>query len=240
MSSVSEQTSVLAVDDDARRASEESLRALAAHLQSVREEERTRIARELHDRLGQELTALKMDVNWIASRLPADARLLRERAQSMSKLIDTAMESVRQIVSQLRADILDRLGLMAAIASQADEFQRRSGVRCHVTLPVEAAQLDRLDRARSTALFRICQELLTNVAGHANATRVEVAVRPEDGRIVVAVEDNGCGIEGEVAASSRSLGLLAVRERVLRFGGWIDVDRVDGKGTLVRVTLPRD
>ena len=219
------------------KASEESLRALAAHLQSVREEEWTRIAREFHDQLGQELTALKMDVNWIASRLPADAGPLRERAEAMSSLIDTTMESVRQIVSRLRADMVEQLGLPAAITWQADEFQRRSGIRCHVMLPIEPLPLD---RARSTALFRICQELLTNVARHANATRVDVRLRPEDGRVVLAVEDNGRGIDGEVAASPKSLGLLGVRERVLPFGGRVDVDGAQGRGTLVTVTLQGD
>jgi signal transduction histidine kinase len=219
------------------KASEESLRALAAHLQSVREEEWTRIAREFHDQLGQELTALKMDVNWIASRLPRNSRPLRERAQAMSDQIDTTMASVRQIVSRLRADVLDHLGLTAALEWQADEFQRRSGIRCNVTLPVEAVQLD---PARSTALFRICQELLTNVARHANATRVEVAVQRDNGRVVLAVEDNGRGINGDAAASPKSLGLMGVRERVLPFGGRVDVDGASGRGTLVRVTLPRE
>lgn len=219
------------------KASEESLRALASHLQSVREEESTRIARELHDQLGQELTALKMDANWIAGRLPADARPLRERVQAMSNLIETTMESVRQIVSRLRTDMVDQLGLSAAIGWQADEFQRRSGIRCHVSLPKEAVPLD---RARCTALFRICQELLTNVARHANATRVKVTMRPEGGGVVLAVEDNGRGIDGEAAASPRSLGLTGVRERLLPFGGRVDFDGSRGKGTLVRVTLPGD
>jgi signal transduction histidine kinase len=218
------------------KASEASLRAMASHLQSVREEESTRIAREFHDQLGQELTALKMDVNWIASRLPRDAEALRERAQSMSALIDATMESVRQIVSRLRTDVLDQLGLAAAIAWKADEFQRRSGIRCHVTFPVQV----QLDPARSTALFRIVQELLTNVARHASATRVAVAVRSVDGQVVLAVEDNGRGIDAEVAASPKSLGLMGVRERVLPFGGRVDVEGVRGKGTLVRVSLPRN
>ena len=219
------------------KASEERLRALAAHLQSVREEEWTRIAREFHDQLGQELTALKMDANWIASRLPAEAGPLRERAQSMSSLIDTTIASVQQIVSRLRADMVEQLGLTAAIAWQTDEFQRRSGIRCHATLPPDPVPLD---RARSTALFRICQELLTNVARHADATRVEVALRPEGGRVVLAVQDNGRGINGEVATSPKSLGLVGVRERVLPFGGRVDVHGAEGKGTLVKVTLPRD
>jgi signal transduction histidine kinase len=218
------------------KASEENLRALAAHLQSVREEEWTRIAREFHDQLGQALTAMKMDVNWIAGRLPPDARSLRERAQSMSGLIDDTMEAVREIVSRLRPDVLDQLGLAAAIEWQAEEFQRRSGLRCHVTLPGEAVQLD---KGRSTALFRIFQELLTNVARHANATRVAVAVRPDSGALVLTVEDNGRGIDEEVVRSPKSLGLMGVRERVLPYGGRVEVEGVRGKGTLVRVTLPQ-
>jgi signal transduction histidine kinase len=219
------------------KGSEEGLRALAAQLQSVREDEWARIARELHDRLGQELTALKMDLSWIAARLPADARLLHERAQAMSSLIDSTMESLRQILSRLRADVVEQLGLEAAIAWQADEFRRRSGIRCRVMLPPEAVQLD---RPRSMALFRICQELLANVARHGDATRVEVALRPESGRVVLAVEDNGGGIDGAVAASPKSLGLTGVCERVLPFDGEVDVEDAHGKGTRVRVTLPRD
>jgi signal transduction histidine kinase len=217
------------------KASQESLRALAAHLHSVREEEWTRIAREFHDQLGQALTGLKMDLGWIASRLPEGTQALRERTQSMSGLIDVTMETVRQIVSRLRSDVLDQLGLAAAIAWQAEEFQRRSGIRCSVSLPQATVQLD---RSRATAVFRIFQELLTNVARHANATRVDVALRSEPGRLLLAVEDNGRGIDAEVARSPKSLGLMGVRERVLPFGGRVDVAGVPGKGTVVKVTLP--
>jgi signal transduction histidine kinase len=217
------------------KASQESLRALAAHLHSVREEEWARIAREFHDQLGQALTGLKMDLGWIASRLPEGTQALRERTQSMSDLIDATMESVRQLVSRLRSDVLDQLGLTAAIAWAAEEFQRRSGIRCNVSLPPAAVQLD---SSRSTAVFRIFQELLTNVARHANATRVDVAVRSEPGRLLLAVEDNGRGIDGEVAHSPKSLGLMGVRERVLPFGGRVDVAGVHGKGTMVKVMLP--
>lgn len=219
------------------KASEENLRALASHLQSVREEEWTRIAREFHDQLGQELTALKMDANWIAARLPPAAQALRERAQAMSAQIDATIESVQQIVSRLRSDVLDQLGLPAAIEWQADEFQRRSGIRCHVTIQAPSMGLD---QARSTALFRILQELLTNVARHANATRVDVTVRAELRRVVLSVEDNGSGIDGQVAASPKSLGLMGVRERLLPFGGRVEVDGVRGQGTSVTVTLPED
>ncbi|HYM41233.1 MAG TPA: response regulator [Steroidobacteraceae bacterium] len=217
------------------KASEESLRALAAHLQSVREEEWARIARDFHDQLGQALTGLKMDLGWITSRLPSGARALRERAQSMSELIDATMESVRQIVSRLRTDVLEQLGLPAAIAWQAEEFQRRSGLRCAVSLPAAAVQLD---GSRATAVFRIFQELLTNVARHANATRVDVVLRCNAGQLLLSVEDNGRGIDGDAAQSPKSLGLMGVRERVLPFGGRVYVRGVRGKGTVVKVTVP--
>jgi signal transduction histidine kinase len=218
------------------RSSEESLRALAAHLHSVREEEWTRIARDFHDHLAQALTGLKMDLSWIVSRLPNESQALRERAQSMADLIDATMQSVQQTVSRLRLDVLDELGLTAAIEWQAEEFQRRSGLRCHVSLPAETLQLD---RERSTALFRIFQELLTNVARHAGATRVAVALRIESGRVVLSVEDNGRGIEAEVARSPKSLGLVGVRERVLPYDGRVELQGVRGKGTVVRVSVPR-
>ena len=218
------------------RASQQSLRALASHLQSVREEEWTRIAREIHDQLAQALTGLKMDLAWITSRLPEGARALREKAHSMSGLIDATMESVREIMSQLRPEVLDRLGLAAAIGWQAGEFQRRSGIRCNVSLPAEDLLLD---SDRSTAVFRIFQELLTNVARHAGATRIDVAVRSDSNELVLTVEDNGRGIDAEVAHSPKSFGLMGVRERVLPFGGRVDITGVRGEGTRVTVALPK-
>jgi len=218
------------------RASQQSLRALASHLQSVREEEWTRIAREIHDQLAQALTGLKMDLAWITSRLPEGSKALREKAQSMSGLIDATMESVREIMTRLRPEVLDRLGLAAAIGWQAGEFQRRSGIRCNVALPAEDLLLD---TDRSTAVFRIFQELLTNVARHAGATRIDVAVRSESNELVLTVEDNGRGIDAEVARSPKSLGLLGVRERVLPFGGRVDITGVRGEGTRVTVALPK-
>lgn len=218
------------------KASQQSLRALAAHLQSVREEEWTRIAREFHDQLGQALTGLKLDLLWIMGQLPGEASAVRERAQSMANLIDSTMESVRQIVSRLRPDVLDQLGLAAALSWQAEDFQRRSGIRCNVSLPREALQLD---REQSTALFRIFQELLTNVARHAAATRVNVTLRAEAGELVLAVDDNGHGIEAAAVVSPRSLGLMGIRERLLPFGGRLEVAGIRGKGTAVKVTLPK-
>lgn len=218
------------------RVSQQSLRALASHLQSVREEEWTRIAREIHDHLAQALTGLKMDLAWITSRFPKGSAALQEKAQSMSSLIDATMESVREIITQLRPEVLDRLGLAAAIGWQADEFQRRSGIRCNVTLPEERLALD---QERSTAVFRIFQELLTNVARHAKATRVDVRLRSGAGELVLTVADNGCGIDSEAANSPKSFGLMGVRERVLPFGGGVEITGVRGEGTTVTVAVPK-
>jgi signal transduction histidine kinase len=218
------------------KASQQNLRALASHLQSVREEEWTRIAREIHDHLAQALTGLKMDLAWIIARLPRGSAELREKAQSMARLIDGTMESVHEIMTQLRPEVLDRLGLAAAIAWQAGEFQRRSGIRCNVTAPEEELAID---PERSTALFRIFQELLTNVARHAAATRIDVTIRCTPGEVVLTVADNGRGIDAEVAVSPESLGLMGVRERVLPFGGGVEIKGVRGEGTTVTVTVPK-
>jgi signal transduction histidine kinase len=216
------------------RKSEENLHALAAHLQSVREEEWTRIAREIHDELGQSLTGLKMDLIWVANRLPGDQRVLSEKAKSMSGLIDDTIQSVRKIASRLRPEVLDQLGLTAAIGWHAADFRKRTGIRCNLVLPSDTLMLD---RERSTAAFRIFQELLTNVARHANATRIDVALRVDSGALVLTVEDNGKGIAESAIHDPKSLGLLGMRERVLPFGGAIEVAGVQGKGTKVRVSI---
>jgi signal transduction histidine kinase len=223
--------------EESLKASKENLRALAAHLQTVREEEWIRIAREIHDELGQSLTGLKMDLMWIASRLLESQAALNDRAQSMSRLIDDSIESVRELTSRLRPQVLDQLGLTAAIDWQAEDFQRRSGIRCNVSMP-RSAPASVLDRERSTAAFRIFQELLTNVARHANATRINVGVQPFDDAFILTVEDNGKGIEKDAVNSPNSLGLTGIRERALPFGGAVEIAGEPGKGTRVKVTIP--
>jgi signal transduction histidine kinase len=217
------------------RKSEENLRALAARLQSVREEEWTRIAREIHDELGQALTGLKMDLTWVANKLLPEQKALTAKASSMFDLIDGTIQSVRKISTRLRPEVLDELGLGPAIEWQAKEFQKRSGIRCRVSLRQDGAALD---RERSTAAFRIFQELLTNVARHANATRVDVSMQTGSGGLVLEVEDNGEGIEQSAMFSPKSLGLLGMRERVLPFGGNIEISGVRDQGTKVKVSIP--
>jgi signal transduction histidine kinase len=218
------------------RTSEENLRALATHLQSVREEERIHIAREIHDELGQALTGLKFEMNSFAKDFESDdADLRQEKQQALNVAIDRIINSVRRIASGLRPEVLDEIGLAAAFEWQAREFQRRTGIRCHVNI---AAQFSDPDKDRSTALFRIFQELLTNVARHANATRVNVALTEDEAALALCVEDNGRGIKETEAQSPRSLGFLGLRERVLAFGGAIEVKGDEGKGTRVCVSIP--
>ncbi|HSN19279.1 MAG TPA: response regulator [Usitatibacter sp.] len=226
-----------ALTEQRLRTSEENLRALAVHLQSVREEERIHIAREIHDELGQALTGLKYDIGALAKGYGADdPETFGQKTQAISQAIDRIINSVRRISSGLRPEVLDEIGLGAAIEWQAREFQRRTGVRCLVEMPPRFTDPD---KERSTALFRIFQELLTNVARHANATRVDVKLeQADDEGLRLTVCDNGRGIRSDELESGRSLGFMGLRERVLAFGGTVDVKGEEGKGTTVSVTIP--
>lgn len=217
------------------RSSEENLRALAAHLQSVREEERTHIARDIHDELGQALTGLKLEISQLARAIAhEEPDLVHERTKVLCGAIDRIIVSVRRIASGLRPEVLDEIGLSAAVEWQAREFQRRTGIRCHVEI---AHGFSDPDQERATALFRIYQELLTNVARHANATRVNV--RLTDAPLLeLVIDDNGRGIREDEFRSPRALGFLGMRERVQPFGGSIEVKGSEGKGTKVAVAIP--
>ena len=215
------------------RESEDKLRRLAAHLISVREEERAHIAREIHDELGQVLTGIKMEVGWLAKRLKEPALL--EKTESMSKLIDSTVQTVRKIATGLRPEMLDDMGLIAAVAWQAKEFQKRTGIRCRTKLPPEGTKLD-LDI--STTAFRIFQEILTNVARHSRATRVDIELTVDEERLALEVADNGVGIPSADLNGRKSLGLLGMQERALLFGGHVGITGTPGQGTRVSVTIP--
>ena len=216
------------------RSSEENLRALAAHLQSVREEERIHIAREIHDELGQALTGLKFDIKTLAKSCGDEPATFADKSQALSLQIDRIINSVRRIASGLRPEVLDEIGLSAAVEWQAREFSRRTGIRCVVDI---SPGFTDPDKERSTALFRMFQELLTNVARHAHATKVAVALS-DAGPLTLKVEDNGRGIQEKELESPKSLGFLGLRERALAFGGSIDVKGQEGKGTCVSVSIP--
>ena len=201
----------------------------------MREEERIHIAREIHDELGQALTGLKFDVNSLGKALDPEApESIADAKSGLCLQIDRIINSVRRIASGLRPEVLDEMGLAAAVEWQAREFSRRTGVRCVVDI---APGFTDPDQDRSTALFRIFQELLTNVARHANAMRVAVHLADSES-IGLKVSDNGRGIQEKEFESPSSLGFLGLRERVLAFGGSIDVKGQEGKGTTVSVSIP--
>ncbi|MFI4930551.1 MAG: response regulator [Burkholderiales bacterium] len=215
------------------RESEERLRALATHVITVREQERAHIAREIHDELGQVLTALKMDVVWLSRHLQQP--MLLDKTEAMCQTIDDAVHTVRRISTGLRPEVLDDMGLVAAIAWQTTEFQKRTGVRCNCALLPESASFD---KDLSTTMFRIFQELLTNVARHAQATRLDVELTTAGDCIVLKVSDNGVGIPHEPVDGKASLGLLGMRERARRLGGSVYLSGVLGSGTRVVVSIP--
>jgi len=217
------------------RNSEVQLRALAGRLISIREEERARIAREIHDELGQVLTGLKMDVTWLAKRLAGAEEPLVEKADAMCRLIDSTMHLIRRISTGLRPEILDEMGLVAAFEWQAKEFQKRMGIRCRLKLPKE--QVD-LDRELSTAVFRIFQEILTNIARHAKASGVDANLSITDELLRLKVTDDGIGISESQIRGHKSLGLLGMQERAQQFGGEVDIQGVAGRGTTVSVEIP--
>ena len=211
------------------------LQALAANLESAREEERTRIARELHDQLGQALTAMKFDLAWLTDRLAQKDVALAEKAKTVTTQMDTMIKTVRRISTELRPGMLDDLGLAASIEWQARDFEKRTGIMCVVHVPAEDLPLP---RAQSVALFRIFQEALTNVARHAGAQLIEVNLEATPETLTLQVQDDGRGIQVQEIAGLHSLGLLGMRERAKRLGGAFDIQGVPGEGTIVTVSIP--
>jgi PAS domain S-box-containing protein len=218
-----------------RQRSLEQLRALTARLQSIREEERKRLAREIHDQLGQALTAIKLDLSSLVSELPAAAPPPSKRASSIIKLVDETIQSVRRISTELRPGMLDDLGLVATVEWAGEDFEARTGTKCRLNLPSE--DLD-VDPEHATAVFRILQETLTNVARHARASEVDVRLARENGVLTLEVHDNGQGIPDDKLSSGKSLGILGMRERALLLGGETTICGSSGKGTTVRVQIP--
>ena len=250
------------------RASHRQLRVLAGRIEAVREEERSSVAREIHDVLAQDLTGIQMDIGWLSRRLRqplnfTTTSLLLQRLVEMSKLTSAAIECVQRIATELRPMVLDAMGLCAAIEWQAKEFQARTGIACVLRLP--ARNID-VGRERSTAIFRILQESLTNVLRHAQATRVEIALeyrnlpatriwamppsrrrksrpaslasRPGTPTLALSVSDNGRGISSAELSDPRAVGLLGMRERAVLLGGQCDISGRPGAGTRVEVRIP--
>ncbi len=218
------------------RSSREELRQLSRHLEKVREEERTRIAREIHDELGQVLATLSMETALVECELPPEGELSR-KVSSMKGLIDSTIRTVQRVSAELRPIMLDDLGLAAAIQWHCGEFQKRTGIRCDIRIGLKG---DGPDRERSTALFRILQETLTNVLRHAEATRVSVRLSENAEGFTLQVSDNGRGITRGEINGQRSLGLLGMRERAGFLGGTVEIEGYAQRGTTVKVSLPRE
>lgn len=227
-------------DVTARKQSEEQLRALAGRLQSVREEQSAHLAREIHDVLGQQLTALKLDLAWIKRRAttiadPTLSTSLTQKLTDSSALVDDTIRTVQKVATELRPGLLDKLGLTAALEHEAKQFAARAGLQHGLKL--EKAPAD-LELKRSIEVFRIYQEILTNIARHAQATRFEVELDTDSSSLQLKVSDNGRGISEQQLSGTRSLGLLGMQERAQLLGGTLDIRGSAGKGTVVVLTLP--
>jgi PAS domain S-box-containing protein len=215
------------------------LRELAKHLETVRETERTRIAREIHDELGSLLVALKMDVNWLERRVDARPEL-GAKCQRMGGLIDTAVDKVGRIITDLRPSILDHQGLWAALEWQAQEGFASAELQVDLALHV-AAGVAPPEGGRAIAVFRIFQEVLSNIARHAQATHVQIRIQvdaPPEPVLFLDVSDDGVGTSPEALNDPRSYGVMGMRERAAHFGGRLAIDSAPGRGTQVRLVMP--
>jgi signal transduction histidine kinase len=217
------------------RRSRDELRELASAAISVREQEKSRVARELHDELAQALTALKMDVNWLKERLPSGAEALSPKLESMQNMLDTTVKATRRISSDLRPLMLDDLGLIPATEWLVNNFTERSGIACEFA--VDPPDLE-LQDPHATAIFRILQESLTNVVRHARATRVNITLDASNDELALRVRDNGCGFAAGDPRKPNSYGLVGLRERAYLLDGDIKIDTAPGNGTVIEVCIP--
>jgi two-component system sensor histidine kinase UhpB len=211
------------------------MRNLASHLQTIREEERTMIAREIHDELGQVLTVLKIQVTLLSNKLRDDQQDIKTKINDLSKVIDDTVETVQRISSKLRPGILDELGLFPAIEWQSQEFQKVTGIIFSLSLPSHEIQLD---KEKSTALFRIFQEAITNIIRHASATTIQISLYSGSDLLIMEIKDNGTGITLAQIRNPKSLGIIGMKERALAVGGEVYIDGIPNKGTIVKVEIP--
>jgi PAS domain S-box-containing protein len=220
---------------DELKVSYEQIRLLASHIENVREEEKIKIAREIHDELGQQITGLKMDISWVSDKIgPAD-KVLHEKTKEILSLLDDTVKSVRRISTDLRPGILDDFGLVAALEWQSKEFEKRSGIKTKFDSPfpelITPANI-------STGLFRIFQESLTNVARHAEASQIFASITKIDNEVVLKITDNGKGFDVSKIGHKHTLGLLGMKERTMIMGGDCNILSEKNKGTTVLVSVP--
>ena len=212
-----------------------SIRELTEHLQNIREEERSHIAREIHDELGQQLTVLKMDVAWLNKKMGDAEEPVGKKLRSLTDMLDGTVKTVRRISSELRPSLLDDLGLVAAIDWHLREFEKRSGLETEFS---DKGNDISMPESIKTGLFRIFQESLTNVARHAEATKVKVNLHRQDGKLVLSIQDDGRGFNRFQSGEKKTLGILGMRERTSMMGGTYDIESQPGKGTVVKVSVP--
>ena len=215
--------------------SRERLRNLNNQLQSVREEEKAHIAREIHDELGQALTMLKFDVSWLEKEASKKTPKVIEKTQSMKGLIENTIKVVQRIATELRPQMLDIMGLCETLKWQNNEFQKRTGTICELIIEPEKIVVD---PEISTALFRIYQEALTNVARYAKATQVQTSFKKQSNSLVLEIKDNGIGMDEKIVDDPHSLGLIGIRERVIIWGGKFHLRSDPGKGTTLTIVIP--
>jgi signal transduction histidine kinase len=215
--------------------SRDRLRALAASLQSMRENERTVIARELHDEFGQTLTSLQLGLSWIYRVLAPGQKALREKTRSLSTLTSTMIQSVKKIARELRPGVLDELGLVRTLKSEAREFEGHTGIKCRFRTNAGRAKFD---RSGAIAIFRIVQEALTNVARHAHASWANIALMRRKNWLLLTVNDNGKRFTKKRLYKHDSLGIVGMRERALALGGTLTISGSRSKGTRLRVRIP--
>ena len=204
-------------------------------METVREEERTHIAREVHDELGQALTALKMDTRWLENTFGGTSAALKTKTVTMQKLIDATVKSVQRISSELRPGMLDDLGLGAAIEWQTEEFEDRTDIHC--LLCIRPEEID-VEKNVATTVFRVFQETLTNIARHAEASVIHISLKKVDGQLTLMVRDNGKGIVANEIHNPKSMGLIGIRERVRSHNGTVDIFGRRDIGTAVIVKIP--
>jgi PAS domain S-box-containing protein len=212
------------------------LHDLASHLQASREERRSAIARELHDELGQLLTALKIQIVLLSNKVKK-TKDITKRFTDLVDIVDQTIKSIQQITSQLRPQLLDELGLITAIEWQAEEFQKLTGIICKYSLPADNININ---KDKETAIFRILQEALTNVARHSFAKRVSIFLKKTGENLILEVTDNGDGISLSQIKNPSSLGLLGIRERVTLFGGRMEIHGIKNEGTNIKIKIPLD
>jgi PAS domain S-box-containing protein len=215
--------------------SHEEYRQLATHLETIREAERTHMAREIHDELGQQLTGLKMDISWINRRLKTEDKEVQQKIKETIQLIDGTVKTVRRIATELRPSILDDLGLIAAMEWQSEEFEKRAEIKSKFTSNVTSINVP---TELATGVFRIYQESLTNVLRHSEATLVKAALQIKDAILILKITDNGKGFNASEIKNKKTLGLLGMKERTMLMGGSYEINSKPGKGTSVIIIVP--